>query len=157
MIHNNTWNHLTFLTKLNSRKLNWFWHLNCVLMQNWIVWNKTVYMYKMDLVLTDTQWLICHKTKPNQTKGCIHPGKLSGDWQMNFSLGQYWLYCCSTTHPVPCGRLQGDHRQENWDLIVGLSEIRIVDRYPCHDSERLAPKSILRCFTHSHSGQDQPE
>ena len=22
-----------------------FWHLNCVLMLNWIVWNRTVYMY----------------------------------------------------------------------------------------------------------------
>ena len=27
-----------------------------------------IYMYKKDLVLNNLQWLICHKTKPNQTK-----------------------------------------------------------------------------------------
>ena len=37
-------------------------------MLNWIVWNGTVYMYKMDLVLTNLQWLMCHKTKQYQTK-----------------------------------------------------------------------------------------
>ena len=26
-----------------------------------------IYMYKKDLALNDLQWLICHKTKPNQT------------------------------------------------------------------------------------------
>ena len=26
-----------------------------------------IYMYKKDLVLHNLQWLICHKTKPNQT------------------------------------------------------------------------------------------
>ena len=25
-------------------------------------------MYKLDFVLNNLQWLICHKTKPNQTK-----------------------------------------------------------------------------------------
>ena len=28
----------------------------------------TSYMYKKDLTLNSLQWLICHKTKPNQTK-----------------------------------------------------------------------------------------
>ena len=37
-----------------------------VLMLNWIIWNKAVYLYKMDLALNNLQWLICHKTKPNQ-------------------------------------------------------------------------------------------
>ena len=32
-------------------------------MLNWIVWNRTVYMYK-NLALNNLQWLICHKTKP---------------------------------------------------------------------------------------------
>ena len=27
-----------------------------------------IYMYKEDLVLNNLQWLICHKTQPNQTK-----------------------------------------------------------------------------------------
>ena len=55
------------------------WPLNCVLMLNWIilnrsiftfklctVWNRTVYMSKMDLVLDNLQWLIWYNTKPNQ-------------------------------------------------------------------------------------------
>ena len=40
--------------------------LFCVL--NWFVWSCTVYMFKIDLALDNLQWLICHKTKPNQTK-----------------------------------------------------------------------------------------
>ena len=36
-------------------------------MLNWIGWNKTVYMYKMDSALNNLSWLICYKTKPNQT------------------------------------------------------------------------------------------
>ena len=39
--------------------------LICILMLNWIVWNGTVDMYKMDLALNTLQWLICHKTKLN--------------------------------------------------------------------------------------------
>ena len=27
-----------------------------------------IYMYEKDLALNNLQWLICHKTKPNQTK-----------------------------------------------------------------------------------------
>ena len=37
-------------------------------MLNWIGLNKIVYMYKIDLVLNNLQWLIYHQTKPNQTK-----------------------------------------------------------------------------------------
>ena len=65
-------------------------------MLKWIVWNKMkpfnwvqkmssglfeniiykmcseiiylIYMYKKDLALNDGHWLICYKTKPNQTK-----------------------------------------------------------------------------------------
>ena len=66
-------------------------------MLNWIVWNRTVfrfnrvqkmstvlfknviyktcleilysiYMYKNDSTLNNLQWLVCHETKPNQTK-----------------------------------------------------------------------------------------
>ena len=44
----------------------------CELMLNWIVWNITVYMYKMDLALNIFQWLIWHKTKQNQN-GSISP------------------------------------------------------------------------------------
>ena len=34
-----------------------------------------IYMYKLDLALNNLEWLICHKTKPNQTKivlGSLH-------------------------------------------------------------------------------------
>ena len=29
-----------------------------------------MYMYKKDLALNNLQWLICHKTQPNQIRGC---------------------------------------------------------------------------------------
>ena len=28
-------------------------------------------MYKEDLALNNLHWLICHKTEPNQTRGCL--------------------------------------------------------------------------------------
>ena len=34
-------------------------------MLNWIVWNRTVYMYKNRLGINDLQWLMHHKTKLN--------------------------------------------------------------------------------------------
>ena len=30
--------------------------VKCVLVLNWIVWNRTVYMYEMDLALINLQW-----------------------------------------------------------------------------------------------------
>ena len=35
-------------------------------MLNWIVWNWTVYLYKMDLALNNLERLICHKTQTNK-------------------------------------------------------------------------------------------
>ena len=49
--------------------------LNCVLMLNWIIWNRTVYCLKMDSALNNLQRLICHKTqtkKTNKTKVAIN-------------------------------------------------------------------------------------
>ena len=37
-------------------------HLNCVFSQNWIVWNRTIFI-KMDLALNNLQRLIRHKTQ----------------------------------------------------------------------------------------------
>ena len=34
------------LAKTELFDIELFWHLNCVLMQNWIVWNRTGYMDK---------------------------------------------------------------------------------------------------------------
>ena len=66
--------------------------LNCVLMLNWIAWNRTVfchwncelmlhlsgwnrivYMYKNGFDFDNLQWLMCYKTKPNQTKNALSP------------------------------------------------------------------------------------
>ena len=40
--------------------------LNWVLMLNWIVWNRTVYMYKNGFGINNPQWLMYHQTKPNR-------------------------------------------------------------------------------------------
>ena len=45
-----TWNHLTLLTYVYKSYMSY------------------IYKYKPDLALNNLQWLICHKTKPNQTK-----------------------------------------------------------------------------------------
>ena len=37
-------------------------HLNCLIILNWIVWNRTIFI-KMDLALNNLQRLICHKTQ----------------------------------------------------------------------------------------------
>ena len=37
-----------------------------MLILNWIVWNRTVYLYKMDLTFSNIQWLMCHKAKSNK-------------------------------------------------------------------------------------------
>ena len=42
--------------------------LNCTLMINWIVWNRTVYLNKMDLTLNNQQRLMCHKNQTNKIK-----------------------------------------------------------------------------------------
>ena len=39
----------------------------------WLIYHKTqpnqiIYMYKEDLALNNLQWLMCHKTKPNLNK-----------------------------------------------------------------------------------------
>ena len=40
-------------------------HLNCILILNWIVWNRTIF-FKMDLALNNLQRLICRKTQINK-------------------------------------------------------------------------------------------
>ena len=35
-------------------------------MLNWIVWNRTVYLSKIDMALNNQQMLICHKTQTNK-------------------------------------------------------------------------------------------
>ena len=45
-----------------------------------------IYMYKHDLELNNQQWLICHKTQPNQTKP-FNYGQIVGQTEF-FSLGK---------------------------------------------------------------------
>ena len=61
-----------YLFKTASFEIELFFeNWNSVLMLNWIIWNRTIYMYKMNLTLNNLQWLICHKTKLNQAKPII--------------------------------------------------------------------------------------
>ena len=59
--------------------------LNCVLMLNRVVWNRTAFVFKTelfekelficmktDLALINLQWLMCHKTQPNQTNQTLN-------------------------------------------------------------------------------------
>ena len=43
-------------------RIKLYLHLNRVLLLNWIVWNRTIFI-KMDLALNNLQRLICNKTK----------------------------------------------------------------------------------------------
>ena len=72
-----------------------FWHWNCVLMLNWNIWNRTFYMFKMDLALNNLQWLMCRKTK---TKNADPEIGVEGSnvfiyfWN-NISTNVYFLAC----------------------------------------------------------------
>ena len=69
---------LCIYAKLNCLKSN------CFCMLNWIVWNRTVYIYKNRFGINNLQWLMCHKTKPNQTNQiliiCLHTVKWIYIW-----------------------------------------------------------------------------
>ena len=61
-------------------------------MLNRIVWNRTVYKYKIDLALNNLQCLICHKIKPNlrfdfvfmgEIGKYIHASTLHGQWMQS--------------------------------------------------------------------------
>ena len=72
------WNRTIFLHWNRVLMLNWtLWNRTAfdfefackqktILILNWIVWNRTVYMYENGFGINDLQWLMCHKTKPNQ-------------------------------------------------------------------------------------------
>ena len=60
--------------------------LNCVLMLNWIVWNRTIFI-KMDLVLNNLQSLICHKTQTTNQPRARQKKYFASPliWKENFS------------------------------------------------------------------------
>ena len=43
------------------------WIGKTILILNWNFWNRTVYMYKNEFGINNLQWLMCYKTKTNQT------------------------------------------------------------------------------------------
>ena len=52
-----------------------------------------MYMNKNDLALNNLQWLICHKTKPNQTKPIYLMYMYKNDLALN---NLQWLICHRT-------------------------------------------------------------
>ena len=50
---------------------NVFGQLNCGLELNWIVWNRTDYLYKMYWALNNLQRLICYKNQPTNHRFCF--------------------------------------------------------------------------------------
>ena len=57
-------------------------------MLNWIVWNRTDYLHKMDLALNNQQRLICHKTQPTKPSLYIYIKYIWFGW---VGLGFYGL------------------------------------------------------------------
>ena len=71
MIHSNTWNHLTVCQN--------DWDQACLKMLPRKFDTNHLYLisiYTQDLALNNQQWLICNKTKPNQTK----PNQITKRW-----------------------------------------------------------------------------
>ena len=56
LLYSNTWNHLTVCKKDLGLIKNVFYK-TCL---------QFIYIYKEDMALSNQQWLIYHKTKPNQ-------------------------------------------------------------------------------------------
>ena len=56
---------------------------------NWIVWNRTVYMYNKGLGINNLQWLMCHKTKLNQNQ--IRPLRIFATYRDLEIRVSYWL------------------------------------------------------------------
>ena len=59
------------MTELNNWKLKYFWQLNSVLMFNWIVWNRTVSLYKngfgiKQLTKFDLLWNPTNQAAPHE-------------------------------------------------------------------------------------------
>ena len=60
MLDRNTWDHLTVRKKESSGSFK------NVMNKMSLQIKYLIYMYKEDLALNKLQWLICHKTQPNQ-------------------------------------------------------------------------------------------
>ena len=56
-------------------------------------------MYKEDLALNSLQWLICHKTQPNQKKSCTR----CIEWAVNIdkTVGYFPKQSVGSPDPIP--------------------------------------------------------
>ena len=50
-------------------------------MLNWIIWRRTVYMFKNGVGINNAPWLMCHKTKLNLKD--FSNVRVSADWSIN--------------------------------------------------------------------------
>ena len=87
-------------------------------MLNWILWNRTDYLHKMDLALNNLRGLICHKTK--QTK----PNQSSSS---NFVWFDVFYFAASSSITFPsCSILQTLKRTDWWQKILIDSVLSII-------------------------------
>ena len=98
-----------YLSKTELFEVELFWYLNCILKLYWNIWNGTVYMYKMDLTLNNSQWLICHKIKPNRlmiimSVDVTAVGRWDEVWNAIDSLSIIWI-------PEPSEKIKQDFFQ----------------------------------------------
>ena len=102
-----------------------FWYIKCVLILNWIVWNRTICI-EMDLALNNQKRLICHKIQPiNQPLLSHKPSKTcqtqldkqgqSHKWcsPMGFSTWTHWCWLTSIS-------LHSSHLHGYWIPSRGL-------------------------------------
>ena len=87
--------HLNCILMLNGIVWNrTVFDIETVLMLNWIVWNRTVYLYKINFALNNLQRLMWHKTQTtNQPNSLplnfgelVKTGAFSMFWQSNIHL-----------------------------------------------------------------------
>ena len=99
-------------------------HLNCVLMLNWIVWNRTIFI-KMDLVLNNLQRLIHHKTQT--TNQCLQ----RVDVHKNLLVSQHW---CIHVH----------RRMSHMSSFFFLDSITTQISYPSLSLDKSESKHIVK-------------
>ena len=90
-----------------------------------IIYIEYIYMYKQDLALNNLQWLICHKTQPNQTK----PNHLFNIYIYKEDLtlnNLQWLICHKTQpiNQIVCVMSRTAHRLEN---LYSIEEMDLPD------------------------------
>ena len=76
-------------------KIELFWHLNCILMLNWIIWNKTVFTFNSVYCRVHwgcrIHWLyLCREVRPSPNKCTEHDTKSDGEVPAMLELWGMW-------------------------------------------------------------------